>query len=251
MTTWQVGDAVCALVPGGGYAAYVKAPAVCCLPIPAGLSWVEAAALPETFFTVWHNLFQRGRLLPGETLLVHGGAGGIGSVAIQIGKAFGATVITTAGSAEKCDFCRQCGADLAINYRQQDFVSEVRTFTNKRGADVILDMLGAGYFERNINSLAKDGRLVLVATMQGAVSSINLLMLMIRRQTVTGSTLRAQSVAVKAAIASELQEKVWPLLEAKTLAPQIYRTFPLAEAAAAHQLMERSEHAGKIVLTLE
>jgi putative PIG3 family NAD(P)H quinone oxidoreductase len=245
---WRVGDAVCALTPGGGYAEYCTTPAAYCLPIPAGLSLVEAASLPENYFTVWHNVFERGSLKTGETLLVHGGSSGIGLTAIQLAKAFGAGVITTVGSAEKAEACRRLGADHALNYREQDFVAEVATLTAKRGADVILDMVGGDYIEKNLKSLAVEGRLVFIAFLHGSRAEVDWRFVMLKRQTITGSTMRASPHQRKAGIARSLRERVWPFFESGKLKPVIYRVFPLAEAAAAHALMESSEHIGKIML---
>lgn len=244
------GDKVCALVTGGGYAEYCLASATLCLPLPDGLSFIEAAALPETFFTVWSNVFDRAQLQPGETLLVHGGSSGIGTAAIQLAKAFGANVIVTAGTQAKCDFCRQLGAGAAINYNEQDFVEEIKRLTDNQGADVILDMIGGDYFPRNLKCLADDGRLVQIAIQQGVKAEINLWSVMVKRITITGSTLRARDDAFKAAIAANLLEKVWPLLESKKIKPVIHSTFTLTEAALAHQLMESSQHIGKIILTV-
>ncbi len=244
------GDKVCALVTGGGYAEYCLASAALSLPLPNGLSFTEAAALPETFFTVWSNVFDRARLQPGETLLVHGGSSGIGTTAIQLAKAFGANVIVTAGSQAKCDFCRQLGADAAIDYNEQDFVEEIKRLTGNKGADVILDMIGGDYFPRNLKCIADDGRLVQIAIQQGAKAEINLWSVMIKRITITGSTLRARDDAFKAAIAANLQQKVWPLLTSGKIKPVIHSTFALTEAALAHQLMESSQHIGKIILTV-
>ncbi|MCW3060369.1 MAG: NAD(P)H-quinone oxidoreductase [Capsulimonas sp.] len=246
----KIGDQVCALVSGGGYAEYCAAPAAQCLPIPQGLSLIEAAALPETYFTVWTNVFQRGRLQPGETFLVHGGSSGIGTTAIQLAHQFGARVIADAGTEEKCAVCRSLGANLAINYKTQDFVAEVKQFTEGRGVDLILDMVGGPYFSRNLAALAREGRLVQIAFLQGAKIEVDLTLLMVKRLTVTGSTLRPRTVAEKGAIARDLHERVWPLLESGKVKPLIYRTFPLADAAQAHALMESSEHIGKIVLTV-
>ncbi|HEY7687911.1 MAG TPA: NAD(P)H-quinone oxidoreductase [Dongiaceae bacterium] len=245
---WQAGDPVCALVAGGGYAEYCAAPAPQCLPVPGKLNLTQAAALPETFFTVWTNVFDRGRLKAGETFLVHGGSSGIGTTAIQLAHAFGARVIATAGSAEKCDSCRKLGADIAVNYREEDFAAKVTEATGGRGADVILDMVGGDYILRNLKCLAMEGRLVQIAFLKGSTADINLLPLMLKRQTITGSTLRPRSVAEKGVIAQALREKVWPLLEAGKIAPVIHATFPLAQAAEAHRLMESSAHVGKIVL---
>jgi putative PIG3 family NAD(P)H quinone oxidoreductase len=246
---WKPGDAVCALVAGGGYAEYCAAPAPQCLPVPKGLDMIQAAGLPETFFTVWTNVFDRGRLKAGESFLVHGGSSGIGTTAIQLAHAFGARVFTTAGSAEKCAACRALGADLAIDYRTEDFVGAVGAATEGRGVDVILDMVGGDYIKRNLKILAVEGRLVQIAFLQGSTVELNLAQLMVKRQTLTGSTLRPRSVAEKGAIAAALKEKVWPLLEAGRIKPLIHATFPLADAAGAHRLMESSTHIGKIVLT--
>nr|WP_110549288.1 NAD(P)H-quinone oxidoreductase [Limimaricola hongkongensis] len=245
VTGWSVGDAVCALTPGGGYAGAVATPAAHCLPVPRGMGLKEAACLPETFFTVWSNLFMRGGLKGGERFLVHGGSSGIGTTAIQLARHFGARVFATAGSAEKCAACEGLGAARAINYRDEDFVEVLRA---EGGADVILDMVGGDYVARNLKALADDGRLVQIAFLQGPKMELNLAPLMMRRLTLTGSTLRPQSVAAKAAIAAELRAHVWPLLEAGRIAPVMDSTFPLAEAAAAHARMESSEHIGKIVL---
>jgi putative PIG3 family NAD(P)H quinone oxidoreductase len=247
---YKVGDAVCALTPGGGYAEYVVAPAVQALPVPTGLDLVRAAAIPETFFTVWHNVFQRGGLAEGETLLVHGGSSGIGTTAIMLAKAFGATVIVTAGSAEKCAACQRLGADVAIDYRTQDWVTVAREATGGRGVDVVLDMVGGDYVTKNLDVLALDGRLVQIAFLQGSRLDIDWLRLMTKRLTYTGSTLRPQSVAAKAQIARALEERVWPMLGAGRCLPLVHASFPLAEAAAAHALMESSVHIGKIVLTV-
>lgn len=248
VTRWQKGDKVCALVNGGGYAEFAVAPAAQCLPIPASLSMLEAAALPETFFTVWHNLFQRARLAEGETVLIHGGSSGIGTTAIQMAHARGNRVFATAGSAEKCTACEAMGAEKAINYRTTDFVSEIKQLTSNRGVDVILDMVGGDYIQRNITCAAHDGRIVNIAYLNGSEVSVNLMPVMLKRLTLTGSTLRAQSPAMKENIARELQEFIWPLLENKKIKPIIFASFPLAGAAAAHQLMESSQHIGKIVL---
>lgn len=247
---FKMGDAVCALTPGGGYAEYVVVPAVQALPVPTGLDLVRAAAIPETFFTVWHNVFQRGRLAEGETLLVHGGSSGIGTTAIMLAKAFGATVIVTAGSAEKCAACQRLGADVAIDYRTQDWVAVAREATGGRGVDVVLDMVGGDYVTKNLDVLALDGRLVQIAFLQGSRLDIDWLRLMTKRLTYTGSTLRPQSIAAKAQIARALEERVWPMLGAGRCLPLVHATFPLAEAAAAHALMESSVHIGKIVLTV-
>ncbi|MGH6620572.1 MAG: NAD(P)H-quinone oxidoreductase, partial [Alphaproteobacteria bacterium] len=245
---WKVGDNVCALVAGGGYAERSVAPGVQCLPVPAGLTLVEAAALPETFFTVWTNVFDRGRLAAGEWLLVHGGTSGIGTTAIQLAKQFGARVVTTAGSAEKCKACEELGADLAINYREKDWVEAVKEFAGKKGVDLILDMVGGDYVQKNLSVLAWDGRLVNIAFLKGAKVELNLGLFMIKRQTLTASTLRAQSDNSKIKIAQELRNRVWPLIDAGKIKPLIYREFPLSEAAEAHKLMESSAHIGKIML---
>jgi NADPH:quinone reductase len=248
VTSWNVGDMVCALTPGGAYAEYCTAPASHCLPIPMGLSVLEAASLPENYFTVWNNVFDRVHLAAGETILIHGGSGGIGLAAIQLAKASGATAITTVGSADKAEFCRNIGAAHAINYKEQDFVAEVAAITGKRGVDVVLDMVGGDYIEKNLKSMALEGRMAIIAFLQGSKVTIDWRHIMMRRYTITGSTLRASPVQRKAAIASSLRAKVWPLFEDGTLRPVIYRVFPLAEAAAAHKLMESSAHIGKIML---
>lgn len=245
---WQIGDKVCALVSGGGYAEYCLAEAGSVLPIPAGLDFIQAAALPETFFTVWSNVFDRAKLQSGETLLVHGGSSGIGTTAIQLAKAFGAKVIITAGSEEKCQFCKNLGADLTINYRSQDFVNEINQFTNGKGVDVILDMVGGDYFPRNLKCMGFDARLVHIALQHGIKSEINLLPVLLKRLTITGSTLRARDGAFKANIAQQLQTQVWPLLASGQIKPVIHSIFPLVEACKAHQLMESSQHIGKIIL---
>jgi len=246
---WRVGDRVCALTNGGGYAEYCAAPAPQCLPWPQGFDAIRAAALPEVFFTVWANLFGHGRLAAGETVLVHGGTSGIGVTAIQLAKAFGATVIATAGSAEKVQACRELGADAAIDYRAQDFVEEVKRLTDGGLVDVVLDMVGGGYFQRNLRCLRMDGRLVLIAMLGGNIAEkADLLPIMLRRLTVTGSTMRPRTTAQKGAIAAELRARAWPLLEAGRCAPPIFKVFPLAEAAEAHRLMESSQHIGKIML---
>lgn len=250
-TGWQVADRVCALLTGGGYAEYVAVPAAQCLPVPKGLTLVEAASLPETFFTVWHNVFERGQLKPGESFLVQGGTSGIGVTAIQMVKAFGNRVFATAGSDEKCGACVKLGADRAINYKTEDFVDVLQKETAGRGVDVILDMVGGDYIPRELKALAPDGRLVLIAFLGGAKATVNFADVMMRRLTITGSTLRARPVEVKASIAQALREKVWPLIEAGKIRPVVHATFPLAEAAKAHALMESSTHVGKIVLTVE
>jgi NADPH:quinone reductase len=246
---WRAGDRVCALVSGGGYAEYCAAPAPQCLPVPRGFSDVEAAAIPETFFTVWTNVFERGRLTEGESFLVQGGSSGIGTTAIQLAHARGARVFATAGSAEKCAACERLGAERAINYHEEDFVAVVREATSGRGVDVILDMVGGEYVPRHIELLAANGRLVQIATLGGAKAQIFLPAIMQRRLTITGSTLRARSVVEKGAIAAALRASVWPLLDAGRVRPVVFRTFALNDAAEAHQLMESGAHIGKIVLT--
>jgi putative PIG3 family NAD(P)H quinone oxidoreductase len=249
VTEPTVGAHVCALVAGGGYAEYVAAPAVQCLPVPATLSIEEAAALPETFFTVYYNVFIRARLRSGETLLVHGGSSGIGTTAIMLAKAFGARVITTAGSAEKCAACRTLGADVAINYKEEDFVARTLEVTGGQGADVILDMVGADYLARNIAAAAVDARIAIIGTQGGAKCEIDLRGVMAKRLWVGGSTLRPQTAASKGEIAASLRREVWPLFASKALRPVIHARFPLRQAARAHALMESSAHIGKIVLT--
>lgn len=250
VTRWAAGDAVCALLAGGGYAEYALAPAGQCLPCPAGLSLVEAAALPETYLTVWTNVFERGRLQPGETLLVHGGSSGIGTTAIQLARQHGATVYATAGSSAKVAACEALGAGRGINYREEDFVVICRGLTDKRGVDVILDMVGGGYIPRNVELLAEDGRLVQIALLEGAHATLNFGLIMRRRLTVTGSTLRPRSVDEKTRLAAEVERHVWPWLTQGLVRPQIFATVPLEQASEAHRLMESSEHIGKIVLTV-
>lgn len=245
-----LGERVCALVAGGGYAEYCVAPAQQCLPVPKGLTDVEAASLPETYFTVWSNVFERAHLQPGEVLLVQGGSSGIGVAAIQMAQALGSRVLATAGNADKCAACERLGAERAINYRSEDFVEVAKALTGGRGVDVILDMIGGDYIPREVAALAEEGRIVLINAMKGAKAEVNLIDIMRKRITLTGSTLRARPVAYKAQIAASLRERVWPLLEAGTIRPVVYRSFPLAQAAAAHALMESSEHVGKIVLTV-
>ena len=247
VTAWDIGDEVCALTPGGGYAEYCVTPAAWCLPVPRGFSLEQAAALPETFFTVWNNVFDRAHLASGETFLVHGGTSGIGLTAIQLAKAFGATVITTAGSPEKTSFCRSIGADHAIDYRTQDFAEEVKRIS-KRGVDVILDMVGGDYIERNLKCLALEGRLVQIAFLQGSRVECDWRFIMLKRLTVTGSTLRASPSERKAALARELRDKAWPLLETGKVRVVIHATFDLADVAQAHALMESSKHIGKLML---
>ncbi len=242
------GDMVCALVQGGGYAEYCTAPAEQCLPVPQGLSPLEAASLPETFFTVWSNVFDRAQLAPGESLLVQGGSSGIGVTAIQLAAALGHRVFATAGSDEKCRACEQLGAERGINYRSEDFAAVVKELTGGKGVDVILDMVAGDYIPREIDCLADDGRIALIALLGGAKAEIDLGQVLRRRLSISGSTLRPRPVAFKAAIARNLRERVWPLFEQGKLRPVIYRTFPLAQAAEAHALMESSTHVGKIVL---
>ncbi|MCD2513584.1 NAD(P)H-quinone oxidoreductase [Comamonas endophytica] len=245
----KVGDRVCALVAGGGYAEYCVAPVAQCLPVPQGLSDVEAASLPETYFTVWSNVFQRGALQPGETLLVQGGSSGIGVTAIQLALAWGATVIVTAGTDAKCDNCLELGAHHAINYKSQDFAAEVMRITEGRGVDVILDMVAGDYVEREVGCLAEDGRLVIIAVQGGVKSQFDASLVLRRRLTITGSTLRPRPVAFKGAIARALRENVWPWLESGKVRPVVFRQFAAEQAVQSHALMESSEHTGKIVLT--
>lgn len=248
---WQRGDAVCALTPGGGYAEYVRAPAAHCLRVPSSLSMIEAAALPETLFTVWSTVFMRAALQPGKRLLVHGGASGIGTTAIQLAKAFGATVYATARTAERCAACVALGADVAIAYSEQDFVAVIDAHTRGHGVDVILDMVGGDYISRNLDCLAMDGRLVFIAFLRGSKVAVDFATVMRKRLTISGATLRPQSNAAKAAIAEALRERVWPLFDQGRMRPTIHATFPLVEAAAAHRLMEQGEHVGKIVLRVD
>jgi len=250
VTGWHVGERVCALVAGGGYAEYCIAPAPQCLAAPTGMTLVAAAAVPETFFTVWSNVFERGRLRAGESLLVHGGSSGISTTAIQLARAFGARVFATAGSPEKCTACERLGAERAINYHDVDFVAAIRELTGGRGVDVILDIVGGEYVARNVELLALDGRLVQIAVLGGAKAHINMVPILQRRLTITGSTLRARPVAEKAAIAQAVRDHVWPLLESGAVAPVVFQTFPLREAAAAHRMMESSAHIGKLVLVV-
>ncbi|GAB3927969.1 NAD(P)H-quinone oxidoreductase [Mucilaginibacter myungsuensis] len=245
---WKIGEQVCALVSGGGYAQYCTAPAVQCLPIPAGLSLIEAASLPETFFTVWSNVFDRAKLHPGESILIHGGSSGIGVTAIQMAKALGSKVYVTAKSAEKCRFCEELGADLAIDYREQNFADEIAKATDGKGIDVILDMIGGDYTPLNLKSLADDGRLVLINTMKGKDVQLDLSLIMRKRLTITGSTLRNRDAAFKSVIAQNLEQHVWPLISSGIIKPVIYSVFDAADVRKAHQLMESSEHIGKIVL---
>ena len=250
VTGFRPGDKVCALVAGGGYAEFCTVDETNALPIPSGLTMTEAAAIPETFFTVWHNVFQRGQLKAGETFLVHGGTSGIGTTAIQLAKAFGARVLATAGSEAKCMAMRKLGADLAINYRDTDFVEAVREATDGKGADLILDMVGGDYITRNYQAAAVDGRIVQIAFLKGRKAEADFSLLMMKRLTHTGSTLRARDIAFKAGIARELRQHVWPLLSARKVLPVMDSIFPLDHAAAAHQRMEDGEHIGKIVLDL-
>ena len=247
---WKIGDLACALTPGGGYAEYCCTPAAWCLPVPQGFSLEQAASLPENYFTVWNNLIDRGRLQQREKALIHGGSSGIGLAAIQLAKQFGATVFTTAGSDDKTEFCRSVGADHAINYRTQDFVAEIARITGKDGVDVILDMVGGDYIEKNLKCLALEGRLVMIAFLKGGRVEVDWRHIMMRRLTVTGSTLRASPTERKFALAKALRENVWPWLEAGTVKTVIHRVFPLSEAAAAHALMESSQHIGKIMLAV-
>src|SRR5687768_11065731 len=247
---WREGDQACALVSGGGYAEYCVVPEVQCLPIPSSLDLVSAAGMPEAVFTVWTNVFERGRLRAGETFLVHGGASGIGTTAIQTARAFGARVFATAGTDEKCAACEGLGAERAINYRKDDFAAVLKTLTNSRGVDVILDMVGAPYFGRNVDLLALEGRLLQIAVLHGAKAEINLISVLRKRITITGSTLRSRTVEEKGAIADALERSVWPLVGAGKIRPVIYATLPLERAAEAHRLMESGSHIGKIVLTV-
>lgn len=249
VTRWKAGDRVMALLSGGGYASRCAAPEAQCLPVPAGLSLIEAAAIPETFFTVWTNVFDRGRLQPGETLLVHGGASGIGTTAIQLARAFGSTVVTTAGSDDRCAALERLGAAKAINYRTGDFVAAIKALTDGRGADVILDIVGGPYIEKNLASLAREGRLVMIGFMGGTAASFDARQIILKRLTITGSTLRIRTVEEKGAIARQLEARVWPLLESGQVKPIVHATFPLDRAADAHRALDES-HVGKIVLTL-
>ncbi|HZY36029.1 MAG TPA: NAD(P)H-quinone oxidoreductase [Mucilaginibacter sp.] len=248
VTRWKVGDKVCALVAGGGYAGYCTAPEGQCLRVPKNLSFVEAASLPETFFTVWSNVFDRGHLKAGETLLVHGGSSGIGVAAIQMAKTLGATVYITAGTDEKCRFCEDLGATKAINYKTENFADVIKQITNGKGVDVILDMVGGDYVQNNLRSLANDGRLVMINMMMGKDVQVDLSLVMTKRLTITGSTLRSRDTAFKAAIARNLENNIWPLLESGKIKSVIYKVFPAEKAADGHRLMESSEHIGKIVL---
>jgi putative PIG3 family NAD(P)H quinone oxidoreductase len=248
VSRWKVGDKVCALVSGGGYAEYCVTDEATALSVPKGFSFVQAAALPETFMTVWHNVFERGALKSGETVLIHGGSSGIGSTAIMLAKQFGAKVIITAGSPEKCDACRKLGADVAIDYNNEDFVAAAKQATGGKGVELILDMIGGDYVDRNFDAAAVEGRIVQIATQKGPKVTVDLRRLMLKRLTHTGSTLRARPVADKAAIARAIEAKVWPLLESGKVRPVIDSTYPLAKAAEAHARMETSLHIGKIML---
>jgi NADPH2:quinone reductase len=250
VTRWKAGDKVCALVNGGGYAQYCLAEETAALPIPAGLDMVQAGAVPETFFTVWNNVFERGALQAGEWFLVHGGSSGIGTTAIQLAKAFGANVLTTAGSADKCKACLDLGADRAINYKTEDFVAVAKEATGGKGINVILDMVGGDYTDKNIVAAAEDGRIVQIATLGGADVTFNISRLMVKRITLTGSTLRPRTREVKAGFARALEEKVWPLFAQRKLKVVMDSTFPMAQAAEAHRRLESSQHIGKIVLTM-
>lgn len=246
---WEIGDRVCALVPGGGYAEFCRVPAAQCLPVPQNLSFTQAAGIPETFFTVWANVFQLGRLQAGERFLVHGGTSGIGTTAIQLAKAFGTQVVATAGTAEKCEACRQLGADFALNYREVKFEEEILRLAG--GVDVILDMIGGDYTARNLDCLAMDGRLVYIATQRGAEVNVNLFKIMRKRITLTGSLLRPRTVEEKGRIAAELRERVWPLLESGAVRPVIDRVFPFEQVRDAHAYLERGEHIGKVILDVK
>jgi NADPH2:quinone reductase len=251
VTRWKTGDKICALVTGGGYAEYCNVPEGQCLPIPGNLTFIEAASLPETFFTVWSNVFDRGALKRGESLLVHGGSSGIGVAAIQMAKALGCIVYVTAGTEEKCRFCESLGAAKAINYKTENFAEVIKQITAGKGVDVILDMIGGDYTSNNIKSLAYDGRLVLINMMMGKDVQVDLSLVMMKRLTITGSTLRSRDTAFKAGIAQKLEKNIWPLLASRQIKPIISKVFPASEAAEAHRLMESSEHIGKIVLSFE
>ena len=251
VTQWNIGDSVCALTPGGGYAEYCAAPASNCLPVPKGMSMLEAAALPENYFTVWTNVFERGALKAGETILIHGGSSGIGITAIALAKTFGATVYTTVGNADKIAAVKKLGADAAINYREQDWAKEVWELSGKKGVNVILDMVGAAYTEKNLKSLALDGRLVQIAFLQGAKCELDMTPIMVKRLTFTGSTLRPRTVEQKAAIAQALLKNVWPLVEAKKVGTIIHAIFNLDEVQKAHEMMQASTHIGKIMLKVK
>jgi putative PIG3 family NAD(P)H quinone oxidoreductase len=250
VSSWKVGDPVCALTPGGGYAEYCCTPAAHCLPIPTGLSMLEAAGVPENFYTVWVNLFETCRLKAGEKMLVHGGSSGIGLTAIQLAKAFGAEVFTTVGNAEKAAFCTAIGADQVFNYKTQDWMAEIGVITQKKGVNVILDMVGGSYIEKNLRTLALEGRYCFIAFLEGGKAEVDFRPLMMKRQTITGSTLRARPDGQKAAIAVALKDQVWPLLAAGKVRPVIFKTFALEDIVVAHQLMESSAHIGKIMLKI-
>ena len=247
---FKIGDKVCALVSGGGYSSYCIAPIKQTLPIPKGLSYIEAAAIPETFFTVWANVFDRGKLTKNDTILIHGGASGIGTTAIQLASSFGAKVFTTVGSEEKCNKMKELGAELAINYNRDDFEKIINEYTNNKGINIILDIIGASYFNKNLNILSKNGKLLIIAFQGGYENKLNLLPILKKWLTVTGSTLRPRSVEEKGLIANQLYEKVWPLIEKKVVLPQIYGSYKLKDANKAHTLVESSQHIGKIVLTI-
>ena len=250
VSAWSVSDRVCALTNGGGYAEYVAVPAGQCLPVPAGLQLEEAAALPETFFTVWSNVFDRAKLRPGERFLVHGGSSGIGTTAIQMARSLGSIVFTTAGSKEKCAACRRIGADVAVNYHEQDYVEVLKEATEGLGVDVILDIVGGDYVTRNLELAARDGRIVSLSFIKGSRVEIDMIPILLKRLTVTGSTLRPRSAAAKASIAKNLRARIWPLIESREIKPLVAARFPLEDAAGAHQLMESSKHIGKIILTV-
>lgn len=247
---WKAGDSVCALVPGGGYAELCSTPAVQCLPIPKGMDFIHAAGIPETAFTVWTNLFERGRLAKGETVLVHGGTSGIGTTAIQFAHALGSRVFATAGSAEKCEACLTFGADRAFNYKEVDFVAACKDASGGRGVDVILDIVGGDYFQRNLDALAVEGRLVMIGQLGGWKSQVNTTPIMLKRLTITASTLRLRPVAEKGAIARALHERIWPLYESGAIGVPVYATFPLTQAAEAHRVMEGRSHIGKLILVV-
>jgi len=251
VTNVSIGDTVCALTNGGGYAEYCVVPAEQCLPVPSGLTMEEAAAVPETFFTVWFNLYLQGGLKPGQTLLVQGGSSGIGTTTIQMATALGVTVFTTAGNDAKCQACRDLGASLAINYKDKDFVEAIKEATNGKGVDMILDMVGGDYISRHIKCLAKKGRLINIAYLQGSKAEVNFMSVMMKQLTITGSTLRQQPLEIKKQIAQQLRETVWPLIESGKVKPVLFKSFAMNEAAAAHDLMESSQHIGKIVLNVE
>lgn len=247
---WKVGDKVCALLAGGGYAEFVKVSGDQCLPVPEGLSFIEAASLPETYFTVWTNIFDIGKFEAGNRVLVHGGTSGIGVAAVQMVSAMGGTVFTTVGSSEKADFISKLGAELTINYKTDDFESEIKEHTNKKGVNIILDMIGGDYTAKNINLLQVEGKLVMINAMKGRIGEVDLLKVMSKRLTITGSTLRPRDSAFKKAIANNLETHIWPLLADQTIIPVVYDEFPLEEAAEAHRVMESSKHIGKIILTI-